>query len=141
MALEAILPPDDFSYYEDTLQGELSIHPDLLDSDILVRVQSAEASARPASPPEFRIRFLPPVQIKFKLIRDYPEREPPEFWFECRWLTEGHRGMLERRLMKLWREAAEGSVVLYLWHQDLANGGIQERCHVQMMFKKCSYIF
>ena len=125
MALEAILPPDEFSYDQDTLQGELSIHPNPLDSDILVRVQSAEASARPASPPtELRIRFLPPVKIKFKLIKDYPEQEPPEFWFECMWLTEDHKGFLERRLTELWKEA-EGSVVLFLWHQDLANGGFQ----------------
>ena len=124
MALGAILPPDEFSFDEDTFQGELSIHPNLLDLDISVQVQSAEASARPASPTEFRIRFLPPVKIKFKMIKDYPEQEPPDFRFEGQWLTEGHKGFLGRRLMELWREA-EGSVVLYLWHQDLANGGIQ----------------
>ena len=125
LALGAILPPDEFSYDENTFEGELNIHPIPLDSDILVRVQSAEASARPASPPtEFRIRFLPPVKIKFKLIKDYPEQKPPDFWFECRWLTEDHKGFLERRLTELWKEA-EGSVVLFLWHQDLANGGIR----------------
>ena len=124
LALGAILPPDEFSFDEDTLQGELSIHPNLLESDILVRVQSAEASARRPASPELRIRFLPPVKIKFKLIKDYPEREPPEFWFECHWLTEEHKGFLKRRFSELWKEA-EGSVVLYLWHQDLANGGIQ----------------
>ena len=125
MALEAILPPEDFSYDQDSLEGELSIHPNPLDSDILVRVQSAEASARPASPPtEFRIRFLPTVKIRFKLIKDYPEHEPPEFWFECMWLTEEHRMILERRLTELRREV-EGTVVLFLWHQDLADGGFQ----------------
>ena len=94
-----------------------------------VTAQSAEASARPASQeqqPGLRIRFLPPVKIKFKLTGDYPEHEPPEFWFECAWLTQEHGALLERRLVELWRQA-EGSVVLFLWHQDMANGGIQAR--------------
>ena len=76
--------------------------------------------------PGFRIRFLPPVKIKFKLIEEYPEHEPPEFWLEGEWLAEEHRALLERRLVELWKQA-EGSVVLFLWHQDLANGGIQGR--------------
>ena len=39
LALGAILPPDEFSYDENTFEGELNIHPIPLDSDILVRVQ------------------------------------------------------------------------------------------------------
>ena len=66
------------------------------------------------------------MKIKFKLIGEYPEHEPPEFWFEGEWLAEEQRALLERRLVELWRQA-EGSVVLYLWHQDLTNGGIQAR--------------
>ena len=39
MVLEAILPPDEFSYDKDNFAGELRIFP-RLDSDISVRIQA-----------------------------------------------------------------------------------------------------
>jgi len=122
LALEAIFAEDLVLNGDATashFSGTLSV-PLTLPDDLLVVVKSWPPRKDAPLPHAAKLRWLPPVRIRFFLPDGYPSTVAPDINVDCRWLLPAQRRRLELKAQQIWTQNGH-EVTLFeftQWIQD-----------------------
>lgn len=123
LALESMFENEELQFSE--LDGQISgsaIVRTFLDKTLIVEEIDQKKYAQYINKLDgkLKLKFLPPIEIQFRLPQNYPSAAPPTYTLICRWLNNEQFNKVCKQLDDIWSDS-EGQVVLYRWISYLQN--------------------
>jgi len=111
--LQQAIYPQDFTYTENhgnspRYKGSLTIQIST-PHEIMIYFTGGKSST---SDLPLKVRHLPPVKIIFSMPSNYPTKESLQFELECCWMCSDWIRVLEKKLLKIWKEERDVVCIL-----------------------------